>query len=730
LDKRQQDDFDERVNSVLGAAHAVEIWNEDAGVLIQAAQENRREDLLSWIAARLGSDEVTKVVGRKVKPVWPKAVPFLLAPVHFENSLEIGRVGFVSFHPGALPRSSRGKVEQDMHDTCEGIRRMLRETGSALQEAACIWTPGPADGTSIGLAALAAATHHLLSKSLREYRRPIDFAATGVFCQQQQFQPVSAESFTLKLQAASYVGLRNILAIDGPELRAAATDSLLKQLSLRIAWIKPDSLDARKQVFSQLLTTGQVAREFDELEEAAKAVGLPLGDNYSLLLQFAARDLARIVSGPIEIERFSKPILGPIAEGRDANRHAAATEASLPVAADLRETSGVKNGHTTTTDAQLQWTKVLRKWNDPRQKTDLGLVLTHVIERRPSHRLAPGLRRLVARLDDQQLRADKAFDALEKAVSRERQKLYRPLDRIRERGELLAAVQPDQRRALIERLVQKGTQDARYLVLAIEGVTHWFEAGERSAATDRVSAQELREMMTDQLSSLPLPTDSLLHQRVLVEVEEKPAGKRIELPCEHQARASRVEVCRYPVTNAEYHCFRPAVSDDADGDLPVVGVSWYEAQSFAFWAGLELPLPHEWLSAAWPQGQRSPPQFDGPDRPNLARVNCFESSVSGPAALRSVRAADEAASRVETGRGLPQACRDMFGNAWEWTADWYDGGFQPPGPVRTDRLAYKLALGGSCQSAREAIRPEHGLPLPPTVRDPTVGFRCVKVVPR
>jgi iron(II)-dependent oxidoreductase len=116
---------------------------------------------------------------------------------------------------------------------------------------------------------------------------------------------------------------------------------------------------------------------------------------------------------------------------------------------------------------------------------------------------------------------------------------------------------------------------------------------------------------------------------------------------------------------------------------PVIHVSWHEAQAYCRWAGRRLPTETEWEYAASTtddpgDGKRRHPW--GNTEYESGRANLFGAATE-PVDVAAFAAGD-------SGRG----CRQMYGNVWEWTADW----FMPyPGFVRDPYKEYSEPWFGS-----------------------------------
>jgi formylglycine-generating enzyme required for sulfatase activity len=134
-------------------------------------------------------------------------------------------------------------------------------------------------------------------------------------------------------------------------------------------------------------------------------------------------------------------------------------------------------------------------------------------------------------------------------------------------------------------------------------------------------------------------------------------------------------------------------------DHPVVGVSWYEAQAFARWAGKALPTEVQWERTARGTDGREYPwkgEFD------KEKCNTEESGIGKTSRV----------TRYPNGIS-PAGCYDMAGNVWEWT-------------VSQDEYGDYILRGGCWNDRWADARCTEHLRYRPDERITSVGFRCVK----
>ena len=146
--------------------------------------------------------------------------------------------------------------------------------------------------------------------------------------------------------------------------------------------------------------------------------------------------------------------------------------------------------------------------------------------------------------------------------------------------------------------------------------------------------------------------------------------------------------------------------------LPVTGISWYEAEAYANWRGVRLPTAAEWtLVCQGPTKQRYPwgNEFDFEAVDYRTRLAPYPSG-SCPKNVSSF------------------GIFDLVGNVWQWCTDDYNGtdffrNLEPkgnyPGPQ-------KILRGGSWMSPRKHFESDYLYYDKPYHRLATYGFRCAK----
>lgn len=166
---------------------------------------------------------------------------------------------------------------------------------------------------------------------------------------------------------------------------------------------------------------------------------------------------------------------------------------------------------------------------------------------------------------------------------------------------------------------------------------------------------------------------------------------------------------RYPTPDISYGITGPKLYIDCLAcneyeNFPITFVDWWDAYSYAKWAGKELPTEMEWEKATrgidgriYPYGNEYDSKSCNTDESqigNLTEVNFFPSGIS------------------------PYGCYDMCGNVWEWCLDDYD---------ENKKNTLKVVKGGSFRRGQNKAMSFSCNPREHSERWIARGVRCVRM---
>ncbi len=193
----------------------------------------------------------------------------------------------------------------------------------------------------------------------------------------------------------------------------------------------------------------------------------------------------------------------------------------------------------------------------------------------------------------------------------------------------------------------------------------------------------------------------------------------------HQVTLSAFHMMTHEVTNAEYRRLVPE-HEGAD-DLPATRINWFEAYTYAAWLGGRLPTESEWEYAARAGCPFTYCKRDGREA-SLSEVAWWAVNSTDP----------------ETGNPRPQPIMqlepnpyglwDVYGNVWEWNANWY-GLYQhvhernPPGPFSDPLHDYRMRRSGSYTNSKKWVSASGRGGAPPTVSSSRIGMRVTLAKP-
>ena len=188
----------------------------------------------------------------------------------------------------------------------------------------------------------------------------------------------------------------------------------------------------------------------------------------------------------------------------------------------------------------------------------------------------------------------------------------------------------------------------------------------------------------------------------------------------------------FEVTTARYAKFLeangalapPAEWESVDlkkhGELPVVGVSWNDADAYCRWAGRRLPTEAEWERAARDSDQRKYPW--GNEEPGAGRA------AYARKAEYAYEGGLERVGVLEAGRSR-EGVYDLEGNVSEWVGDWFTESFSvddvrnPKGPPTGEK---RVIRGSGWHEPVERIGGSRRYQASPDNRTDDVGFRCAR----
>ena len=199
---------------------------------------------------------------------------------------------------------------------------------------------------------------------------------------------------------------------------------------------------------------------------------------------------------------------------------------------------------------------------------------------------------------------------------------------------------------------------------------------------------------------------------------------------QREVYVSRFYIDRFEITTARYAEFMKAngslaapdewerVKLPAQGELPVIGVSWRDAVAYCRWAGRRLPTESEWEKAARDSDARTYPW--GKDEPSPERATYAGSAEDAyEGGLTPVGA-------HATGRSR-EGVDDLAGNVYEWVNDRFSESFphddvrDPAGPETGDGRVLRGSGWHDPAQRLDAARRYHATE---DNRADDIGFRC------
>ena len=180
---------------------------------------------------------------------------------------------------------------------------------------------------------------------------------------------------------------------------------------------------------------------------------------------------------------------------------------------------------------------------------------------------------------------------------------------------------------------------------------------------------------------------------------------------------------------------RPLNPGWADEAMPIVEVTWNDAQAYCRWAGGRLPTEAEWEYAA--RAGSTAARYGELDEIAWYADNSGHQRLDSQTLWKKEGQANYEKRLSDNGNGIHQVGQkranefglfDMLGNVWEWVNDWWDQSIYQIGPSE-DSLGptsgtERVLRGGSWVGVPRDIRVSLRNRRNPSNRDFDLGFRC------
>jgi len=203
----------------------------------------------------------------------------------------------------------------------------------------------------------------------------------------------------------------------------------------------------------------------------------------------------------------------------------------------------------------------------------------------------------------------------------------------------------------------------------------------------------------------------------------------------HTVHLDAYYIDKYEVTLAQYDTFCGATGGTKPSDngwgrdtRPALVMAWDDARAYCAWAGKRLPTEAEWERACR-AGTDTVYSF-GNDPSLLDKYAWYGSNSDG--------------KTHPVGEKAPNAfgLYDMYGNVWEWCADWYDAGYYAVSPLNNPQGpasgSFRVVRGGAWHYSvgPSALRSAYRGNIEPKIVPPdnkpvdwpyaTIGCRCAR----